>query len=262
MMPTMIHESVHLRTGSPRLDKMLQGGYLVPSIAELSGATGTGKSLLALTCLMNLKETPGCYIDAERRLDRYQLTNMDVDLSNLIITSTYRCKDIVEIIHDLGNYVSVFVLDSTAAVVDLDKYIGAIKDAVVTTKSVLLATSQVRSGISGRTRRRQYTTASSLMIAYHLDDRIHLTKQNAIVRGYKTIGQRVKYYVAKSRRAWPRRGMGYYRIRGSWWQGLEMVDVLLEEGRATRRGAHIEYEDKSFQGKYSFAKYLEGGEVV
>ena len=74
-----------LSTGNEVLDELLNGGYSIGKLTEISGPTDTGKTLLALKAIKELQKLDNSkltiYIDASRsfKLEYVEEHNLDTD---------------------------------------------------------------------------------------------------------------------------------------------------------------------------------------
>lgn len=71
---TMEKQNTYLSTGNESLDEMLKGGYQIGKLTEISGATDTGKTLLALLAIKELQkqnnDKVAVFIDASRGMKK------------------------------------------------------------------------------------------------------------------------------------------------------------------------------------------------
>ena len=77
----------YLSTGNDTLNSLLNGGYKRGALTEISGATDTGKTLLALTATKEVQKEDkvAIYIDASCRLQRNNLLENEIDEDGIII---------------------------------------------------------------------------------------------------------------------------------------------------------------------------------
>lgn len=113
-------EQKYLSTGNPSLDEILNGGYKKGSLTEISGATNTGKTLLALKAIKEAQkdEKLSIFIDTSRKFNpRYLKDNIIDEDGVFIIQPEYAEKLgilLTEIIKPNIEDIGVIVIDDLA----------------------------------------------------------------------------------------------------------------------------------------------------
>ena len=110
----------YLSTGIEALDSMLNGGYQRGKLTEISGATDTGKTLLALKAIKELQKEDKLtiYIDASCQLQRVYILENELDEDGIIVIRPTSIESLAvtlsEIVKPNIDHIGLIVIDSLA----------------------------------------------------------------------------------------------------------------------------------------------------
>lgn len=110
----------YLSTGIEALDNMLNGGYQRGKLTEISGATDTGKTLLALKAIKELQKEDKLtiYIDASCQLQRVYILENELDEDGIIVIRPTSIESLAvtlsEIVKPNIDHIGLIVIDSLA----------------------------------------------------------------------------------------------------------------------------------------------------
>lgn len=112
----------YLSTGNEGLDEILNGGYLMGKLTEISGPTDTGKTLLALKAIKELQTQDDgkitIYIDASRSLKKEYIEEHQLNADGIIYIQPESIEKLVvvlsEIVKPWMDDVGLIIIDSLA----------------------------------------------------------------------------------------------------------------------------------------------------
>ena len=119
---TMEKQNTYLSTGNESLDEMLKGGYQIGKLTEISGATDTGKTLLALLAIKELQkqnnDKVAVFIDASRGMKREYIDEHGIDADGVIYIQPESIENLVTILSEVVkpciDDIGLIVIDSLA----------------------------------------------------------------------------------------------------------------------------------------------------
>lgn len=111
-----------LSTGNEVLDEMLNGGYKIGTLTEISGPTDTGKTLLALKAIKELQTRDNnkltVYIDASRSFKLEYTEEHELDTDGIILIQPESIEKLVvmlsEVVKPCIEDIGLIVIDSLA----------------------------------------------------------------------------------------------------------------------------------------------------
>lgn len=118
----MKKQNMYLPTGNEALDEMLQGGYQIGKLTEISGATDTGKTLLALKAIKELQkqnnDKVAVYIDASRGMKKEYIDEHEIDADGIIYIQPESIENLVTILSEIVkpyiDDIGLIIIDSLA----------------------------------------------------------------------------------------------------------------------------------------------------
>lgn len=119
---TMEKQVKYLSTGNEGLNELLQGGYQIGKLTEISGATDTGKTLLALLAIKELQEQNNSkfavYIDASRGMKKEYIEQHKLNADGIIYIQPESIESLVTILAEVVkphiNDIGLIIIDSLA----------------------------------------------------------------------------------------------------------------------------------------------------
>ncbi len=197
-------------TGFKEIDDALGiGGIPRGKTSEISGAPGTGKTILAYHMIREA-QTQGAivmYVDAERAFDKNLAKRLGVDIDSLLIVTPLIGEYAIQAIHANLTYklVDLIIIDSMPALLPLEELRGESKaltqtkligtffrslmEIVEASNTALVCLNQVRHDfkLGGA------TTPFNQIFGYFASVRIHLTRVKSITRW-----RRVQAYIVEA----------------------------------------------------------------
>lgn len=113
-------ESKFLSTGIESLDEMLKGGYTLGELVEISGATNTGKTLLALLAIKECQkdEKLSIFIDTSRSFNPKYLIENEINEDGVILIQPEYAEELgiilTEIIKPHIEEIGLIIIDDLA----------------------------------------------------------------------------------------------------------------------------------------------------
>ena len=262
-------------TGALSLDMILgNGGLPLGRVVEIYGPESSGKSTISLSVVaqaqaMGLK---CAYIDAEHALDPVYMQALGVDLDELLLAQPDYGEQALEIADKLirTGEIGVVVIDSVAALVPkaelegdmeanqmglqarmmakgLRKIVGLANEH----KTLVIFINQIRMKI-GIMFGNPETTPGGRALPYAASVRIDVRKKEDLKdKAGESIGIKVKAKIIKNKMAPPLKVTEFDIYYG---KGVDnygcLLDVALQKGIFTQRGAWVYYHGESFsQGR-------------
>lgn len=262
-------------TGALSLDRILGiGGLPLGRIVEIYGPEASGKSTLALSIVAQAqKQGITCaYVDAEHALDPVYMDAVGVNVSELIFAQPSYGEEALEIVDKLvaTGELGVVIIDSVASLIPKAELEGDMESAQMglqarmmakamrklvgqanTHKTLLVFINQLRSKI-GIMFGNPETTPGGMALKYAASVRIDIRKKEDIKDKLgNSIGIVSKVKVIKNKMAPPMKVTEFAIMYG---KGIDehgcVLDVALEMGALTQKGAWIYYEGELFsQGR-------------
>lgn len=116
----LMQDIKYLSTGDKHLDEILGGGYAFSKLTELSGISGTGKTLLALKAIKEIQDTNKLtvYVDASRDFNLKYLEDNNIDKDNVLIIQPESIEQLAilftEILKPNINEIGLIIIDTIA----------------------------------------------------------------------------------------------------------------------------------------------------
>jgi recombination protein RecA len=203
-------------TGFKELDSAMNiGGIPRGKTTEISGAAGTGKSILGY-CLIREAQKQGAYvlyIDADRKFDRDYATRTGVKLEELLVCNPPTGEQAIQVIYYYLSYrlIDLIIIDSIPALLPLEELMGETNNSsqvkliatmlrelmaeIENTKSSLVCINQVRSSFAAG----GSITPFNNIFGYYASLRIHLRKVKSIKKWRKLKGYLIEANIHKNR---------------------------------------------------------------
>lgn len=269
-------------SGSITLDHALGiGGIPRGRVIEIYGSEGSGKTTIALHMIASTQRIGGevAFIDAEHALDPGYAKKLGVNIDNLLVSQPSHGEQALEITEMLvrSNAIDVIVIDSVAALVPRAEIEGEMGDshvglqarlmsqalrkltgAVSHSKCAVIFINQLRMKI-GVMFGNPETTSGGRALKFYSSVRLDVRRIASIKKGDEIVGSRTRIKVVKNKVAPPFRKAEFDILHGF---GVsregELIDLGLETGLLTRRGAWFSIDDKQVgQGKENTRTYLQ-----
>ena len=269
-------------TGSITLDHALGiGGIPRGRVIEIYGSEGSGKTTIALHMIASAQKLGGevAFIDAEHALDPVYAKKLGVNIDNLLVSQPSHGEQALEITEMLvrSNAVDIIVIDSVAALVPRAEIEGGMGDshvglqarlmsqalrkltgAVSHSKCTVIFINQLRMKI-GVMFGNPETTSGGRALKFYSSVRLDVRRIASIKQGDEIVRSRTRVKVVKNKVAPPFRKAEFDILHGF---GVsregELIDLGLETGLLTRRGAWFSIDDKQVgQGKEKTRSYLQ-----
>ena len=262
-------------TGALSLDLILgNGGLPLGRVVEIYGPESSGKSTISLSVVAQAQKMglKCAYIDAEHALDPTYMQALGVDLDDLLLAQPDYGEQALEIADRLirTGEIGVIVIDSVAALVPkaelegdmesnqmglqarmmakgLRKIVGLANEH----KCLVVFINQIRMKI-GIMFGNPETTPGGKALPYAASVRIDIRKKEDLKnKAGDSIGIKVKAKVIKNKMAPPLKITEYDIYYG---KGVDnfgcLLDVAMQKGIFSQRGAWVYYEGESFsQGR-------------
>lgn len=203
-------------TGFKELDDSIGiGGVPRGKTTEISGAPGTGKSILGYFLIREAQKQGSfvLYIDADRKFDKSYASKIGVKLEELLVCNPTTGEEAIQIIYYYLSYklIDMIVIDSIPALLPLEELTGENKGSVQAkliatmmrdliseiedSNSSLVCINQIRSCFkpSGS------ITPFNNIFGYYASLRIHLRKVKSIKRWRKLKGYVIEANIHKNR---------------------------------------------------------------
>lgn len=269
-----------ISTGALPLDIALGvGGLPCGRITEVFGPEASGKTTVCLSVIAEAQKKGGvaAFIDAEHALDPMWAQTIGVKLDDLLISQPDTGEQALEIAEQLirSGGVDVLVIDSVAALVPRAEIEGEMGDAMMglqarlmsqalrkltavisKSKTIVIFTNQLRQKI-GVMFGNPETTTGGLALKFYASIRLDVRRIEQIKEGDKVIGNRVRVKIVKNKVAPPFR-IAEFDVMG---EGISreggILDVGIEMGVISKRGAFLSYGDTMLgQGRENAKQYL------
>ncbi|QZE12089.1 recombinase RecA [Mycoplasma sp. Ms02] len=268
-------------SGSYKLNKILGiKGFPKGRIIEIYGPESSGKTTIALHTISEVQKNGGiaAFIDAEHSIDPVYCKNIGVDIDNLILSqpdSGEQGLEIVDILAKNGN-IDLIVVDSVAALVPeaelngdmTDQQIGAqarmmskalrkITGNLNKNKTTVIFINQIREKV-GVIFGNPETTAGGKALKFYSSIRLEVRKSTNLVEDKSVVGNLIKLKVVKNKLAAPYTTAETEIVFAKGIDKVsELIDLAQEQGLILKKGAWLQYKDKSVMGKKAFRDLLE-----
>jgi recombination protein RecA len=262
-------------TGALSLDMILgNGGLPLGRVVEIYGPESSGKSTISLSVVAQAQKMglKCAYIDAEHALDPVYMQALGVDLDELLLAQPDYGEQALEIADKLirTGEIGVVIIDSVAALVPkaelegdmeanqmglqarmmakgLRKIVGLANEH----KTLVIFINQIRMKI-GIMFGNPETTPGGKALPYAASVRIDVRKKEDLKdKAGESIGIKVKAKVIKNKMAPPLKVTEFDIYYGKGVDNIGcLLDVGLQKGIFTQRGAWVYYQGESFsQGR-------------
>lgn len=257
------------------------GGVARGRIVEVFGAESSGKTTFCLTIAAQFQREGYCVaiIDTEHALDPKWAKRIGVDLSRLVITQPDTAEQALDMIESFvkSGVVQLVILDSVAALaphaeIDGDfgdshmglvarlmsqamrKLIGLIKQ----TNASVIFVNQTRDKIGQMSYGDPTTTTGGKALKFYSTMRIKVARIQSIKVGDVAVGSRTRITFVKNKVAAPFREAEFDIMFDEGLSAVgELLDIGVEVGILTKRGAYLSYGDEwSMQGREKARAYL------
>jgi recombination protein RecA len=275
-------------TGALSLDLILgNGGLPLGRVVEIYGPESSGKSTISLSVVAQAQKMglKCAYIDAEHALDPVYMQALGVDLDDLLLAQPDYGEQALEIADKLirTGEIGVIVIDSVAALVPkaelegdmeanqmglqarmmakgLRKIVGLANEH----KCLVIFINQIRMKI-GIMFGNPETTPGGKALPYAASVRIDIRKKEDLKdKSGESLGIKVKAKVIKNKMAPPLKITEFDIYYG---KGVDnfgcLLDVAMQKGIFSQRGAWVYYEGESFsQGRDNAIEKLKQDEEL
>jgi recombination protein RecA len=261
-------------TGALSLDVILGTGLPLGRVVEIFGPESSGKSTICLSVIAEAQKMglKCAYVDAEHALDPIYMQALGVNLDDLLLAQPDYGEQALEIVDRLirTGEIGVVVVDSVAALVPkaelegdmeanqmglqarmMSKALRKLVGIANENKCLIVFVNQLRNKI-GIMFGNPETTPGGMALKYNASVRIDLRKREDIKdKAGEPIGIKVKAKVIKNKMAPPMKVTEFDIYYG---KGVDnfgcLLDMGLQKGIFTQRGAWVYYEGESFsQGR-------------
>ncbi len=256
-----------ISTGSIALDLALGvGGVPRGRIVEIFGPESSGKTTLAQHIIAEAQKLGGAtaLIDVEHAFDPAYAANCGINIDELLVSQPGMGEEALEIAEVLvrSDAVDVVAVDSVAALVpraeiegDMgDSHVGLqarlmsqalrkLTSSISKSRCVVVFLNQLREKI-GVMFGNPETTPGGRALKFYSSVRLDIRRVGQLKRGSEIIGNKTRVRVVKNKVAPPFRVCEFDLMYsgGISHQG-GLIDLGLENGMLTRRGAHFSYGD-------------------
>ncbi len=256
-----------ISTGSIALDLALGvGGVPRGRIVEIFGPESSGKTTLAQHIIAEAQKLGGAtaLIDVEHAFDPAYAANCGINIDELLVSQPGMGEEALEIAEVLvrSDAVDVVAVDSVAALVpraeiegDMgDSHVGLqarlmsqalrkLTSSISRSRCVVVFLNQLREKI-GVMFGNPETTPGGRALKFYSSVRLDIRRVGQLKRGSEIIGNKTRVRVVKNKVAPPFRVCEFDLMYsgGISHQG-GLIDLGLENGMLTRRGAHFSYGD-------------------
>lgn len=267
-------------TGALALDMALGiGGIPRGRTIEIFGPEASGKTTVTLSIIAQAQKMGGvaAFIDAEHALDSIWAEKIGVKLDDLLVSQPDTGEQALEIAETLirSGGVDVVVIDSVAALVPRAEIEGEMGDSIIgvqarlmsqalrkltgvisKSKTVAIFTNQIRQKI-GVMFGNPETTPGGLALKFYATIRMDTRKIQTLKEQDKVIGSRHRVRIVKNKVAPPFRIAEFDILAEGISREGEIIDVGLELGVLTKKGAFIRFGEKMLgQGKEAARMHL------
>lgn len=108
----------YLSTGLEDLDELLNGGYKIAELTEISGTSNSGKTCLAINAINQLKNKLTIYIDSSSKLNESIFLDNDIDKSSFVIVkenNIMNLNNIIKTLEPIKSLIGLIVVDDLAS---------------------------------------------------------------------------------------------------------------------------------------------------
>ncbi|HAN32765.1 MAG TPA: recombinase RecA [Myxococcales bacterium] len=271
-----------ISTGSYALDRALGvGGLPLGRIVEIYGPEASGKTTLALSCIVSAQKVGhvAAFIDAEHALNMNYARQMGVDASRMLVSQPDCGEQALEVAEQLirSDDVKLIVIDSVAALTPKAEIDGEMGDHNVglharlmsramrklaglahKNSTTLVFINQLRHKIGVMFGSPETTTGGNAL-KFYASCRIDVRRIGSLKRSTKVIGNRVRMKVVKNKMAAPFQvvevelhfGHGFRRA-------AEVLEAACIAEVVSRKGSYFHFADQTLgQGRDSSALKLE-----
>lgn len=268
-------------TGSLSLDVALGiGGLPKGRVVEIYGSESSGKTTLALHCLVQCQKAGGvaAFIDAEHALDMNYAKRIGVDTNELLLSQPDFGEQALEIVDMLvrSGGVDMVIVDSVAALVPKAEIEGEMGDShmglqarlmsqalrkltgsISKSNCIVIFINQVRMKI-GVMFGNPETTTGGQALKFYSSIRMEVRRTAAIKSGNDAIGHRTRIKVVKNKMAAPFKECEFDVMFGT---GIstegDILDLAAENEIVQKSGTWFTYENERLgQGRENAKDYL------
>lgn len=264
-----------ISTGAPTLDKILGiGGLPRGRIVEIFGPESSGKSTISLSLVAQAQKMGlrCAYIDAEHALDPVYMSDLGINLDDLLLAQPNYGEEALEIVDKLvkTGEIGLIIVDSVAALVPkaelegemeanqmglqarmMAKGMRKVTALANESKTLIVFINQMRNKI-GIMFGNPETTPGGMALRFHASVRVDLRKKEDIKnKEGDSIGIKVKAKVIKNKMAPPMKVAEFDIYYG---KGVDqygsILDLALQMGIFNQKGAWIFLDGENFaQGR-------------
>jgi len=275
-------------TGAMSLDRILGiGGLPKGRVVEIYGPESSGKSTLALSVVAQAQKAGirCAYVDAEHALDPVYMKAVGINLDDLLLAQPDYGEQALEIVDKLirTGELGVIVIDSVASLIPKAELEGEMESQQMGLqarmmakamrklvglanqhKTLLIFINQLRNKI-GVMFGNPETTPGGMALKYAASVRIDIRKKEDIKdKSGNAVGVVSKAKIIKNKMAPPMKITEFSILYG---KGIDeygcVLDVAIEEGLFTQKGAWIYYHGELFaQGRENALSQLKESDVL
>jgi recombination protein RecA len=274
-------------SGSHYLNDILGGGYPEGRIVEVYGPESSGKTTVALHAVAEaLKadtEKFALYVDAEHALDTVYAEKLGVPLDRLILVQPDTAEQALQLIELWMEYdcISIYVLDSVAALVTKREIEGEIGDSYVGVLALLMSTTLKKiAALTNRTKTigifinqlrekvgilfgNPETTPGGRALKFYASVRLDIRPAGVEKRDDNPYIRKTKIKIVKSKVSTPHREV---EVDIEFGKGIsrsgEIVDIGVDLGLIAKSGSWFSYKEDRVQGRDAMKDYLENNREV
>jgi recombination protein RecA len=255
-------------TGALALDAALGiGGVPCGRIVEVFGPEMSGKTTLVYHVIAEAQSRGGvcAFIDAEHSMDADYARAIGVDIEELLVCQPDYGEQALEIADRLvrSEGLDVVAVDSVAALIPKAELDGQISDEAIglqprmmskamrklpgslaRANTLCLLTNQIRSKI-GAGYGPAETQPGGRALKFYASQRLDMRRIETLKDGERAVGNRVRVRVVKNKLAPPFQEAEFDVDYGTGISGVgSILDLAVEHGVITKRGAHFTHGDK------------------